>query len=307
MKVASLAPFSLLAALFLQASPAAAACYYDDPTVSLSISGPGTNGGVEVGVTRITAHVTEGRLRSGSDYSCSNSNYSQAYIYINNRYIGANSVNFNTNEVGDGFNLVRVDVSGNNGGRTSQQRYIEVRNNWIRPEIYNLGDYLELNPDVAGAFGGDPGRTLSHWLFYGTREGRQANRTFAVQEYLESYGDLQAAFGSNYRAAIDHFINNGIREGRAGTLSLRPEVFDAGYYNHLHGDLQAAFGGNTDALKRHWMVYGINEGRRAHWNFWAPGYLNRHGDLINAYGAGNYRDAIKHYIRYGIHEGRAGQ
>lgn len=306
MKLATFA-FSTFAAAFLTASPAFAACYYDQPSVSLSISSPGSAAGVEVGVARITASVTEGRLQYNSSPGCSSYNSTQSYIYINNRYVGSNYVNFNTNEVPDGMVLIRVDASDYNGGRASTQRWVEVRNNWIRPEIYDLGDYLSLNPDVAGAFGGDPTRTLHHWLYYGTREGRRAVHTFDVKEYLETYGDLQNAFGNNYRAAIDHYINHGRHEGRAGTLALRPEVFDAGYYNALHGDLQAAFGGNTDALKRHWMVYGIPEGRRAHPNFWAPGYLNRHGDLINAYGWGNYREAINHYIRYGIREGRIGQ
>ncbi len=297
---------ALLAMAFIgEFTSAEAACNYSDPTVSLSIQSPGSAAGVQVSVARIHASVSAGNLQSGSSSNCSNFSSSSAYIYVGNRYIGNGSVNWNTAEVGDGRHLIRVDVTDSNGGRASAQQYIEVRNNWIHPLVWNHHEYVRLNPDVANAFGGEPSRTLSHWLYYGIREGRQATRAFSSMEYMQSYGDLQAAFGANGPALVDHYIRHGVHEGRVGVFALRPEVWNVHYYYAIHPDLQAAFPGDVEALKRHWLEYGVNEGRRAKETFSAPNYLANHGDLRAAYGY-NYREGIKHYIVYGIYEGRSG-
>ncbi len=296
----------LFSGTLLSSVSAQAACYYNDPTVFLSIRSPGSSADVEIGVARISVSVSEGSLRSGSSIGCNNSSNSTTSIYVDNRYLGNNFVNFNTAEVADGEHTIRVQTSDNNGGSSSTSQRITVRNNWIRPEVYNQGDYLALNPDVLGAYGGDAGRTLQHWLLFGVREGRQANLTFATREYLENHGDLAAAFGADFPRAIDHYILFGINEGRVGVFSLRSEVFNVDYYYAMNGDLQAAFGPNVNALKRHWLEYGVNEGRRGNDSFSPRTYMDRYGDLQAAFGGGNYRAGIKHYLQYGRGEGRSG-
>ena len=292
--------------LIAGAGTAQAFCDYNQPSASISVQSAGSPAGVQVGIAHISVSATAGTLRNPSTPNCSSYSSTSEYVYINNRLIGYGSVNWNTAEVPDGVHYVRVDVTDSNGGRASAQQQIVVRNNWVRGEVYNHGDYLALNPDVANAFGGDPSRTISHWLYYGIREGRQANFTFSSIEYLEGYGDLMAAFGMNPTSAIDHFIVYGLREGRVGVHALRPEVFNVHYYYAIHGDLQAAFPGNVPALERHWAQYGINEGRRSKEDFSVTTYMQRHGDLQGAFGATNYRAGARHFIQYGIREGRSG-
>ncbi len=299
---------AVLVGALVAASSAEAACNYSSPSVGLSVQSPGSPAGVQVGVMRISATVTAGSLQThSSDSHCSSYNGSgSAAIYLNNRYIGSNIVDINSASFPDGLYLLRADGHDNNGGYASAQQQIWIRNNGIHPAVFNLQEYINLNPDLAAAFGGDPGRTMAHWLYFGIREGRQAHLTFRVNDYLEGYQDLIAAFGADYPRAIDHYIQFGASEGRVGHFLLRPEVFNVHYYYAIHPDLQAAFPGDVEALKRHFVTSGINEGRKSKENFTAPNYLNRHADLLAAFGGGNYRAAAKHYVQFGQREGRNG-
>ena len=284
-----------------------AACSYNDPSVSLSIRSPGSNAGVVVGTARISASVTPGTSSgSSSSSSCNSFASTSSSIYIDNRYIGSGQVDYNTNQFADGTHIVRVDASDSNGGRASVQQRIDIRNNWIRGEIYNLSDYVALNPDVANAFGGNPDRTLSHWLQFGIREGRQANLFFSSREYAENNGDIAAAFGADWPRIVDHYIVFGINERRTTLFALRGEVYNVHDYYARHGDLQAAFPGDVVAVTRHWLQFGVNEGRRGVSNFSPATYMQRHGDLQNAFGATNYAAGIRHYLQYGLSEGRSG-
>jgi hypothetical protein len=215
-------------------------------------------------------------------------------------------VNYNSAQIADGLHIVRVDASDSNGGRASVQQRIEIRNNWIRPEVFNFADYQSLNPDVAGAFGGNQERLLSHWLYFGVREGRQASLTFSAKEYAENNGDIAAAFGSNWPVVIDHYVQFGINERRVTLFALRGEVYNVDQYYARYGDLQAAFPGDAIAVTRHWLQFGVNEGRQGVNSFSPAIYMQRYGDLQGAFGATNYREGIKHYVQYGLGEGRSG-
>ena len=81
-------------------------------------------------------------------------------------------------------------------------------------EVYDYSYYLEMNPDVAAAFGDDEEAALRHFVTYGMPEGRVASRNFSVSTYRARYADLRAAFGDDLAAYYRHFITYGFFEGR---------------------------------------------------------------------------------------------
>ena len=80
--------------------------------------------------------------------------------------------------------------------------------------MYDYSYYLEMNPDVAAAFGDDEEAALRHFVTYGMPEGRVASRNFSVSTYRARYADLRAAFGDDLAAYYRHFITYGFFEGR---------------------------------------------------------------------------------------------
>ena len=92
--------------------------------------------------------------------------------------------------------------------------------------IYNGYDYsLVFNPayyankysDLKKAFGTDSKKLFSHFITYGTKEGRIACSGFNVQAYKNRYSDLQKAFGSNLPKYYEHYIKYGFKEKRQAT------------------------------------------------------------------------------------------
>lgn len=80
--------------------------------------------------------------------------------------------------------------------------------------VYDKEYYLSHNIDVADAFNGDTVATISHFVNYGMREGRQAIEGFNVNSYKNRYMDLQNAFGDNLEKYFIHYIQYGRLEGR---------------------------------------------------------------------------------------------
>jgi hypothetical protein len=59
------------------------------------------------------------------------------------------------------------------------------------------------------------------------------------------------------------------------------------------------------AALSHFVRYGMSEGRQATASFNVTYYINRYGDLRNAFG-NNLQRYYMHYIQHGIQEGRIG-
>ncbi len=106
-------------------------------------------------------------------------------------------------------------------------------------DFFDAKYYASLYPDLQKAFGSNEKKLYEHYLAFGIKEGRSANRTFNVTKYRELYPDLDAAFGDNWDAYANHYAVFGIREGRDGGGEGR-EGMDA--YAENYPDIYAAYG-----------------------------------------------------------------
>jgi hypothetical protein len=83
------------------------------------------------------------------------------------------------------------------------------------------------------------------------------------------------------------------------------KVFNWRFYLYNNPDLiQAGLVTQSQALS-HWTNSGLYEGRQAHPAFHTVQYVQRYGDLKNAFGY-NYQALANHYINNGVAEGRFG-
>lgn len=125
--------------------------------------------------------------------------------------------------------------------------------------IFNAHYYLQMNPDVAEAFGGNLAGARSHYLAWGRSEGRKTAPGFHVEEYLKHNPDLKAEYGDDYYAATGHFLRWGINEDRRTT-----DTFYVKEYLALYEGLRSEYGAsNYSGGHWHWYWYGFNEGRRS--------------------------------------------
>jgi glycosyltransferase involved in cell wall biosynthesis len=81
---------------------------------------------------------------------------------------------------------------------------------------FDGGWYLDRHPDVAGS-GLDP---LTHYILYGSKEGRDPNRGFATRWYLDNNPEA-----AEHLTPLDHYILRGAAQGRDPS----PE-FDSAWY-----------------------------------------------------------------------------
>lgn len=82
-------------------------------------------------------------------------------------------------------------------------------------------------------------------------------------------------------------------------------VFNWRYYLNINADLAIAGLQTPEEACNHWLINGIREGRQAHAGFHSIQYLNRHTDLLEAYG-NDYAESIVHFVNHGNKEGRMG-
>ncbi len=80
--------------------------------------------------------------------------------------------------------------------------------------VYDYQYYIEHNPDVKNAFGGDDTAVMIHFVAAGIAEGRQASKYFNVWTYANNNPDLVRAFGLNLAQYYQHYVFCGKREGR---------------------------------------------------------------------------------------------
>lgn len=182
--------------------------------------------------------------------------------------------------------------------------------------VFDYKYYIEHNPDVARAFGGNTEQIFNHFVNNGMKEGRQAIENFNVQSYRARYADLRAAFRNNLPAYYRHYISCGKKEGRIATGSTVYQnavtvyngvdyrlVYDYNYYIAHNADVARVFNGDEYATLRHFVEYGMKEGRQAIANFNVQSYRARYADLRAAF-RNDLPAYYRHYINCGKREGR---
>ncbi|MDP8217115.1 MAG: glycoside hydrolase family 99-like domain-containing protein [Candidatus Theseobacter exili] len=125
-----------------------------------------------------------------------------------------------------------------------------------------------------------------HYLFFGTKEGRNPNPLFDTGYYLEENPDV-AQTGIN---PLHHYIKYGAKEGR----NPNP-LFDTVYYLEENPDV-AQTGINP---LYHFIEYGAKEGRNPNPLFDTVYYLEENPDV-----AQTGINPLYHFIEYGVKEGR---
>ncbi len=80
--------------------------------------------------------------------------------------------------------------------------------------VYDYDYYLQMNPDVAAAFHGDPKLTLRHFVEHGMAEGRVSSRMFDLATYKANNPDVVAAFGNRTAEYYRHYCTYGFNEAR---------------------------------------------------------------------------------------------
>jgi len=172
--------------------------------------------------------------------------------------------------------------------------------------------YLNNNPDVQQATGGDQLGAFDHFINHGMSEGRQGSANFNVTTYRNRYPDLRWVFGTSLPDYYRHFITNGQAEGRyaTGTATLQPvttygginytNVYDFPTYLANNSDLSSKYSNDDTGALVHFVNYGMNEGRQANANFSVQSYRARYYDLRRVFG-----DNLKAYYMHFITNGKA--
>ena len=199
------------------------------------------------------------------------------------------------------------------GLSTTNKGPVTIYKNVDYYDVYDKNYYLNANPDVKSAYGGDDALTLIHFVKFGMKERRQGNAEFNLDVYMNNYPDLVKAYGTNYAKYYLHYINYGKKEGRNAKTRIVPgtinngtdysAVYDYNYYVNKYPDIKKAFGNNYAAVLNHFVTYGMREGRRGNAKFDVISYKNANPDLRVAYGS-DLPKYYMHYMKYGIREGR---
>lgn len=122
--------------------------------------------------------------------------------------------NSNLGQVTDGY-IQETAVNGSTlvvSTNAIRQIYAMTNADWSC--IYQQAYYVQCNPDVLQATGGDANAIFSHFVEHGMSEGRIASPEFNVQSYMLYYPDLVKAYGSDLKQYYLHYMNAGKAEGR---------------------------------------------------------------------------------------------
>lgn len=190
-------------------------------------------------------------------------------------------------------------VSGISGNVDMNYLYSSIEVNEARYKgVYDYNYYLQNNPDVKSAYGGNRLQTYTHFITYGMNEGRQASPMFDPWLYKTIQTDCAKAFGGNNKLYYQHFLDNGMKEGRVASV-----LFDANYYKSRYSDLANAFGTDKKLYYLHFVNFGMSEGRTGSDFFEFSTYKNNYSDLVKAYGSDNIK-YYYHFVMNGMSEGR---
>ncbi|MGL5195333.1 MAG: hypothetical protein ACRC8Y_17265, partial [Chroococcales cyanobacterium] len=194
-------------------------------------------------------------------------------------------------------------------------------------ELFDPNYYRSVNIDLGGLTDEE---ALQHLVTFGLAEGREFSR-WVTPQMLDTYAVWNCgiypnaeAFNSpatRLRTAFEHLRDFGLNEGRplrvqtdlvistkfpypsdqratTNEMRVRPEYFNAEYYQQRYGDLAPL---SNQQLFQHFINFGINEGRRGSSSFHVTAYLENSADLQQL-GFTN-QQAVEHFIRFGVDEG----
>lgn len=172
--------------------------------------------------------------------------------------------------------------------------------------------YMDLNPDVRIAVGGNHRAAYDHFLAQGLLQGRRASIEFDVVYYLNAYPDLKQAFGNDPVKALKHWQTYGMAEGRRGSrevssaylLSLKPSLNsykkaleEWSKIDYVNRDVASADFSPINYLHRYIDIDLATRFAKVDFNPW-------YGDEIS-FNPDRYL-ATLHWIKVGISEGRIG-
>lgn len=89
--------------------------------------------------------------------------------------------------------------------------------------VYNMGDYINYNPEVSQYFTAqykstgkswDANDVWNHFLNIGMKKGLRASQEFDVKVYMQKYPDLVAVYGNDLPKYYQHYALVGKAEGR---------------------------------------------------------------------------------------------
>ena len=248
-----------------------------------------------------------------------------AYIYVDGSY--SNNGNFQmVSEAKEGqsfFSLngsswmdIGLSDSVNNRIKAYTSINYSIYNGVDYSAVYDYNYYVNKYSDIKAAFGGDPQKTLEHFLNYGMQEGRQAIATFDVTSYAYKYYDLRNAYKNNLKQYYLHYINYGKKEGRTATGTTTMQgglttyggvdysgVYNVGYYASKYTDLRNIYGLDDEAYLKHFVSHGMQEGRQGISTFNVTSYAYKYYDLRRVY-KNDLKQYYLHYINHGKKEGR---
>ncbi len=84
--------------------------------------------------------------------------------------------------------------------------------------IFNTAFYLDANPEVAQAVGGNQLTAIEHFIEYGQLENRDPSQFFDTSFYLDRYPGVAEVVDGGGISAIEHFVEDGQFEGRLPRL-----------------------------------------------------------------------------------------
>lgn len=249
--------------------------------------------------------MSEGRRASGSFSVYS---YKNRYKDLQNAF-GSNLTDYYIHYINDG-------VKNGRDGSVAPEDALTTYNGVNYSAVYNYADYVQNNPDIANAFGGNDFFTLKHFVENGMQEGRIASNAFNVRAYKANAKDLRTNFGSDWTKYFNHYMTQGYKEGRITTGSTAitdgvtvyngkdySAVYNYNYYIEKNPDVAAAFPNDDITTLQHFVECGMKEGREASPNFVLSVYQAKNPDLAAAFGNDTIR-YYEHYIDRGKAEGR---
>ncbi len=135
----------------------------------------------------------------------------------------------------------------------------------LKPLVFDPVYYANRYADVKNAFGDDEVKLYSHFLKYGTEEGRQGSPYFDVKYYLsQNSARMSDTQKGDYEKGFNHFIKYAYEEAEltgGGAKKLSPE-FDCKYYYNNYPILQELGLKNEFEILRYYITTGKAAGHK---------------------------------------------
>ena len=101
--------------------------------------------------------------------------------------------------------------------------------------VYDGKYYRDKYEDLRKAYGDNYDKYIMHFVTWGMKERRIANKSFNVNYYKDNYKDLRDAYGDDYPKYYYHYMNTGHDENRVADRRINTSLPE--YYTYKAGDL----------------------------------------------------------------------